>query len=158
MVGSTHARALTTSHAAKTGERSTSRAGLTESTAATHRSENELKKVREIPAFELLAPAAALTTESTPSGRRLEALAVLPVCTESVVFLPFLRVFQDLVGFTDLLELVLGARLFIYIRVVLTGELPVLLANLFLARLTVDPKYLVIVFVFDGSDSSYLQR
>src|SRR5437016_11365303 len=76
------------------------------------------------------------------SGELLPLLAIL------IVLRALVSVAQDLMGFTDLLELVFGGFVAgVDIRVVLTRELAIGGFDLLLIRRSRDSQYLVIVFV-----------
>ena len=79
--------------------------------------------VAEIHLETALSPGAARV--STPTLRRAELLALLPVRAECVVPLALLGILEHLIGLTDLLELRLGARLFVHVRVELARQLAI---------------------------------
>src|SRR5579875_753908 len=65
--------------------------------------------------------------------------------TELIVLAAPLGIAQDLVGFVDLLELLIGIGAVIAVGVILEGELPKGLADLFLGRVPRYPEHLVVV-------------
>ena len=106
--------------------------GAAAATAARRTSEKCLEKIAEARAAELEllvaragAIAAIATGETAATRRRTEpAAGLLPIRTEFIVFFPFLRIAENLVGLVDLFEFFLG-RFFVLgqIGMVLAGQL-----------------------------------
>src|SRR4029079_1095380 len=91
---------------------------------------------------------AAGAEDLLPTGRRLAAaFGLLPGLAELVVLLALVGVLQDLVGLGDLLEAVLGPRLFRDVGMELTRQLAVGALDLLLGRRPLDAERLVVVLV-----------
>src|SRR3954451_23052229 len=105
-----------------------------------------LEEVREVDVAQVFLPPGAEAVE--PVGRRPEILAGTEPRAERVVGRALFLVAQCLVSLGDLLELLLGVRLFGNVRVVLARELPVRLLDLILAGAALDAEDLVVILVF----------
>jgi hypothetical protein len=81
----------------------------------------------------------------------MELLARLPVGPEAVVRRPFLRVLEDLIGLTDLLEALFGIGLLADVGVILAGKLAVGALDLVLGGVAGDAHGLVVVFEFHAT-------
>src|SRR5581483_6227394 len=106
--------------------------------ASAHAAEKLFEEIAKPGAAEMELRAAIPLAAKTvlPLRRRLRS-AAFPVRTECIVFLPLLRVAQNLVGFVDFLKFRLGGLLVLLLRdigVVLPRELAKSLANLVLRR------------------------
>jgi hypothetical protein len=66
-----------------------------------------------------------------PVRRRLELLPLLPLASEAIVGRSFLRVLQNLVGFAEFLEPLLGVRHLADVRVVFSRQTAIRLLDLF---------------------------
>src|SRR5205823_8982784 len=100
---------------------------------------------RKIDVAHVLLAAGAEAVE--PVGRRAEILAGAKARAERVVGRALFLVAQRLVGFRDLLELLLGVRLLGDVRVVLARELAVGLLDLVVRGPARDAERLVVVLV-----------
>src|SRR6185437_16939518 len=83
-----------------------------------------------------------------PARRGPELLAGLPLAAQLIVGRALLGVLQDLVGLLELLEFLLGVRLFADVRVELARQAAVRLLDLVRGRRTGHAEYLVIIPVF----------
>src|SRR5581483_9119495 len=105
-----------------------------------------LEEIREVDVAQVLLPAGAEAIE--PVRRRAEILAGAKARAERVVGRALFLVAQRLVGFRDVLELLLGIRLLGDVRVILARELAVRLLDLVLTRAALDAEDFVIILVF----------
>ena len=90
-----------------------------------------------------------------PSWRRFKARrTLLPVCTESVVFLAFLRIAENFIRFVDFLEFFLR-HLFVLgnVRMVLAGEFAKGFFYFLIAGSAADAECGVIIFEFNRHGS-----
>jgi len=87
-----------------------------------------------------------------PARRRPEFLPGLPVCSQLVVLLALLGVFQDFVGLVDFLELLFGVLGLVHIRMEFSCKLSIGTLNLFLCRRPLDPQHLIIVSELNRHD------
>src|SRR3954468_196860 len=150
--------------AAEAGARSseTRRAAAPPAPRAT--SEEHLEEVAEPRAAagapEVAAPLAEVEVDPLPPRRRtaLAPAHPIPVGAELVVLLPLVRVLQDLVGLADLLELDLGLRVLVDVRMKLPRHLPVRLLDVLLGRFLLDAQRCVVVLVFQEIVSLRLRR
>src|SRR6185295_2532475 len=113
----------------------------------------------EIAEIEAATAVAEIEVDVLPARRRRARLArTLPGGPELVILLPFVGVLQDLVRFTDLLELDLGSGVLVDVRVVLARQLPIRLLDVLLAGVLLDPQRRVIVLVVQWNRSSRRPR
>src|SRR5438270_276917 len=90
------------------------------------------------------------TRLGVPSRWRLESTRLVPIRTELVVFLSFLRIAQDFVGFVKLLEFFFGGRfVLVDVGMVFTRELPERFADLVVARRFRNAEGLIIISELD---------
>src|SRR5512132_1666394 len=81
-----------------------------------------------------------------PLRRRLKTAGPIPIGAELIVFLPFLRIAQNLVRFVDLLKFFFGGLFVLgHVRVILTRQFSKSAANLLLARRFRHTECLVII-------------
>ena len=112
------------------------------------------QQIEQVDVSEVLkALRARLPTEAVPPvGRRSEILPRL-VGTHLVVRGTLLHVFQDLVGFTYLLELLLGVLLLGDVRMVFAGQLAIRLLDVLFGRAAFDTQNGVVIFLFHAGPS-----
>ena len=78
-----------------------------------------------------------LYVDASPSGRRGELSAILPVGTKLIVAFALLGIGEDVVGFVNLLELVFGYLVAgVHVGVVLAGKLTIGLTDLSVSRVS----------------------
>src|SRR5947207_5532102 len=102
--------------------------------------------------FHATAVPGAVATESTtrllriPSRRWVEPARLIPIRAQLVVFLSFLRIAEDLVGFIELFEFFFRGRLVLVdVRMVFARQLAERLANFIVAGGLRDAERLVII-------------
>jgi hypothetical protein len=116
--------------------------------------EEGLEKVPEVagasPA-EAIAGIADVCPHALPAGGRGKICPRLPVGPEFVIALPLFRVRQDLVGFVQLFELVLGRWIVgIDIGVICAGQRAVSFFNLVRRCRAWHPEDFIVLFKLDG--------
>ena len=115
--------------------------------------EKLLEEVTESCAVEMVFEIWRLVTESVASASSASVSYLFPLLAEFVVFLAFIRVSQDFVGFGDFLEFFLSCCFAValhFVWVVGTGEIAEPLLYLFLRSGFIDPEDFVVIFVFDA--------
>ena len=102
-----------------------------------------LKHLRKIETIEVHV---GMASASAAARRRAGGEPVVGIETHLVVHLPLLGITQDVIGFLDILEAVFGGFVsWIQIRMVLSGELPVSLADIVFRGGAGDAQGLVII-------------
>ena len=115
--------------------------------------------------FHATAVPGAVATESTtrllriPSRRWVEPARLIPIRAQLVVFLSFLRIAEDLVGFIELFEFFFRGRLVLVdVRMVFARQLAERLADFIVARRFRNAERLVIISKLDSHLSAELLR
>ena len=120
--------------------------------AGTGTAEKHVEDIAKALAAGAAAEAAKITktTEATSTGATKAARAVKGSCTELVVLRAFLRILQDIVGFIDLLELLLCLFRVVRIEVwmILAGQLLIGTLDLLFIRALVNAQHFIIIAFF----------
>jgi hypothetical protein len=95
------------------------------------------EEVAEAASAEDLAQIIELNVDASPSGGRRELRAILPVRSELIVTLAFLRIRKNFIGLIDLFELLLGDPVpRVDVGVMLPSKLSIGLADLLVCRVS----------------------